>query len=873
MIYEIDAIDFKLKLNSNGYLLSFEDKRGVNMITPTFFSILVNNDRTVTLPQKLSIDGNFIFIKFSNGKEIVVSYAIYNSFITFTLEKVVGEEVFSVKFTNILSNIDYDSENNALCLMALTIATRMQEHPGQNQQLVAEAFSKTGFSGNKNSPYKPACAVILCDIKNLSNIQKEVLNLVPDGELIKSSLGGPNAKRAKESSKKTYTLHFTPITSDNYDETVAYFKEAGFEQINLHHIQQYSQGSFIVNGEYYSSFEEYKNIVNRLKADGFEVGLHCYSFFISPQDRLVTPIPHDDIDWLDEFTLLFDIDEKSDEILTVEKLIGVSPTVKYILNNSNTLRIDDELIKFKSVDESGRFFTLERGALGTKITSHKKGAKIRRYKLYFYHYLAKADSPLFFEIAKNTAKFYNEVGFDCVYFDALDGVSCLQGEDYAWYYAPLFIREFFKSIDHDPVFDCCHNLQYTGTWYARSRYGALDSPTRAYAEYLDAHLLYNKEVARRMQVNEELGWLDLYPQHGKEPFYYSILPLRKEDIAYIYLKCMITESSVAYMENLKQKRELPIVKEHFKTVLEYQSYIKNNTLSIKAVNYLSKNGARAVLDNGVLKRARYDLFRFESLDKICEIENPFEEQKPFIRIENLYSASGYESDGIVITDQTALKSGESKSVEFSSPINVTNNRALGVMIKGDGGGGILTIALRNLKDNNAKWQNYYVKNDFVGYKYFVKVENQTGEMKEIPLRKVSNKTYNDLQNFYGYYFGVLDYSSVEGVEVSYQGEGQVELKPIKLLPVKKPEVNGLTIIIGDKKVEINKSLKGGETLEIESDGKARIIDTEYNLKTLPFEVLDIPKIKGGKTKFQVIPSGGKSARLKVTVSLLGEELV
>ena len=872
MIYEISVKGFKLKFNSDGYLLSLEDCCGANKITPTPFSILVNSDKTTSLPKKLSVDNNLISIEFSNGKEVVVSFALYNSFIIFTLEKVVGNDIFSVKFTNILSSIDYDSENNALCLMALTLATRMQEHPGQNQELIAEAFYKTGFSGNENSPYKPACAVIYCDIKDLSNIQNEVLSLVPDGELIKSSKGGPNAKKAKESSKKTYTLHFTPITGDNYAETVAYFKEAGFEQINLHHIQQYSQGSFNVNGEYYNSFEEYKNIVNRLKADGFEVGLHSYSFFISPSDKIITPIPHDDIDCLDEFTLLFDMDEKSSEIFTVEKLIGVTPTIKYILNNSNTLRIDNELIKFKSVDESGRFFELERGALGTKIASHKKGAKIRRYKLYFYHYLAKADTPLFFEIAKNTAKFYNEVGFDCVYFDALDGVSCLEGEDYAWYYAHLFIREFFNHIDHDPTFDCCHNLQYTGTWYARSRYGALDRPTRAYAEYIDAHISYNKNVARRMQVNEELGWLDLYPQHGNEPFYNSILPLRKEDIAYIYLKCMVTDSSVAYMENLKQKRELPIVKEHFKTVLEYQNFINGNLLTKPSVDYIMGNGNRAILNNGELKKASFELFRFDGYDKVYEIENHCEEQKPFIRIENLYSGGSYDSDGIVITDDIVLKSGEQKSVKFTSPINANDNRAVGVMVKGDGSGGVITIALRNYKDNNPKWQNYYVKNDFVGERYFTLVENQTGEMKEIPMREVSNKTYNDLQNFYGYYFGILDYACVEGVELSYQGEGEVELKPIKLLPVLKPEVNGLTIILGDKKVEINKALKGGETLEIESDGKARIIDTEFNLIAAPFNV-DIPKIIKGKTKFQVIPKSDKEVRLKVTLSLLGEKLI
>jgi len=32
----------------------------------------------------------------------------------------------------------------------------------------------------------------------------------------------------------------------------------------------------------------------------------------------------------------------------------------------------------------------------------------------------------------------------------------------------------YKHLEREPVFDCCYNPQYTGSWYVRSRYGAVD---------------------------------------------------------------------------------------------------------------------------------------------------------------------------------------------------------------------------------------------------------------------------------------------------------------------------------------------------------------------------------------------------------------
>ncbi len=877
-MYSINTGNFTLNLSSDGYYTSLSNSNGVNYIEKTPAMVLVLNDKSERLPISASYINNLITLTFEGGITATVSVKGYGDFLTFTLESVSDTNFFLIRFVNIKSQIDYDLEEKngsaySLCLMSMTMATRMAEHSGKNEKLIAEAYTKIGISGNERSPYKPKCAVILASNDRLSKVQNEVLDLIPDGELMKSSLGGPNAKNAKKSCKKTYTLHWSPITEENYDETVAYFKEAGLEQINMHFMMQYSQGSFKVNPvNYKGGLEEYKQIAKRLHADGFELGLHFYVFFLSKTDEYVTPIPHDDIDVLRTFTLDCDLSKTDTELKTVERLDGVSEKTYYVVNNSNTIRIGNELILFNGVDENGRLLNLVRGAHGTNVEEHKKGEPIRQFKEYFYHFMARAGSPLFYEIARNAAKFYNEVGFDCIYFDALDGVACLEGEDYVWYHAIDFLREFWNNIDHDPVFNCCHNMQYTSTWFARSRYGALDRPKAAYVEYKDAHLLYNKKVARRMGVNEELGWIDLYPDPRNDPFYFQFIPIRKEDVAYVYGKAIATGASVTYLESLKKKREMPIIKELWKTVREYQNYRDTHELSESAKDYFETERSYCVIDNGQLKKASYDIFRFEHEDKVNVIKNAFSSQKPFIRLENLFVADDYDSEGVLVGEHAILSNGDEKRFTFDKPLDVNDKRGLGVWVKGDNGGGLLKVAPRTFAGNSPKTQNYYIKNDFIGWKYFREVEVQTGDLPEVPLKEMDNSTYSTLQDFYAYYFGILNYSEIEAIDYSYVGKGSVEVKPCKFVKALEVEIENPTFIINGEELTVNCAIKTGQTLEIEKDGSARIIDAQYNLISKPEITSKLPTVVAGDNEFKFKANSKMQSRVRVTVGLIGEEL-
>lgn len=868
---------FKLSFDNTGYVTDFSYDGGVNVAEKTPICILTKKDKTESYPTYASLDGDKISVKFDCGVEINVAVNKYDEFITFTLDSVSSEDFHSVKFFNAKVNIDYDNEEKnpdalSACLICLTLATHMQEHSGKNENLGATAYTHIGIAGNSRSPYKPACAVTLCKNKDLNRIEREILEIIPKGELPISKRGGPYAKNAAKSAGKTYTLHWTVINKENFKEHVEYFRSYGIEQINIHNSGIYSAGSCsIMESAYPGGLEEFKEVTKMLKAEGFELGFHPYVFFINPHDKYVAPIPNDDIDVMNEFTLARDIGCEDTEIFTVERLDGITPFLSYVLLNSQTLRIDDELVKFKAVDESGRFYEVERGVLGTKVAEHKKGAKISQYKEYFFHYLAKPGSKLFYEIARNMAKLYNEIGFDSIYFDALDGAAQLDGEDYAWYHAIDFVREFFAHIDHDPTFDACHNMQYTSTWFVRSRFGALDREFIGYNDYKEAQLHYNKKVARRMGVAEEYGWIELYPQASITDYYLQSIPQRKENFAFLYGKLMATGGCTTYLEVIPKKQQIPAVLEYRDIIKEYNDYKNSHELTEESKDYLQSDKAECLIDNGVLKKASFKVYRFEHPDKVNNITNDFDAQKPFIRIENLYSAKDYDSDGIVIHDGCSLSDGvELKSIFPGT--DLSKHLGVGVWVKGDNGGGLIEFTIGLIKGNSFPRGVMYIRNDFTGWRYFALVEHQQSDEREVPIVEIDNRTYHTLQNFYGYYISATDYTRIETFDIKYYGGGTVELKPIKAVGHEERDLVNPTLIINGKKIKFNATLKSTDTLECDYNGNVRVIDKKFNLISNPTFEGELPVINSGSNEATFESDSPKQTRVRITVGLLGDEL-
>ena len=552
-----------------------------------------------------------------------------------------------------------------------------------------------------------------------------------------------------------------------------------------------------------------------------------------------------------------------------ESTDGVVAEEGFIFVNSPYLWIDDEIVKF-TLAENGKFTICERGAYGTIPAPHKMGSDVKQLKQYFLLPIAKAGSKLFYEIAKNTAELINETGADYFYLDALDGAFVLDGEDYVWYHAMDFVKEMFAHLKRDIIFDCCYNPSYTGTWFVRSRYGAIDVSLNAHRACFDAHTEYNERTARRMGITSELGWIDLFPHLGIESHWLNE-PIFDEDLEYVCSKAFATQSSLAYLESFRKCISLPCAERTSKILKEYAKLRKSTAPNEKTADFLIRDGNGATLRDGNLYARRYFTVNFENEASSAKINNEYGKQIPKFRLEALCSADSYRHPNakelLWIDENKPIK--DELCVRFDTPVCADGKRGLGVFCKGDGSGATVTVSIRNFALNARKSSEHYIICDFIGWRYFAFYEAQNGTLDKKAAKKLEYKTYNHLQEFYGYYRTRLNYQTLDGVDITVKGSNAICLRDLRLVPHEKPNIVNPTLHFGDSSIQICATLAAGTNLYF--DGKTcTVTDTFGNVLDRPAFV-GMPTMENGRTRIS-LSSDSKEDRARLTVITEGEPL-
>ncbi len=837
--------------------------------TPT--AVILNADRTEVSSVGARFADGILFITFSDGTEMSLLTEQKERYITFTLRNITREDFISVSFLN-LQLADGSGDFEAV-MLGMTLSTHMKEHPGDNRALVAAAYPHIGLFSTARSPYPAKVAFFAAPKEEVREIEREILIEIPDGELPKSSLGGPYADRAaKEARGDYFILMQETATLENVDSIIAEMRRFGLSQITLHHYAHYLQGDFACRKELKGGIEEFKAVVNRFHEAGILVGLQTYSFFVVPDSSYVTPVPHKDLDILRTLTLAEDLSVEATALSVLESTEGITAEEGFVFVNSPYLWIDDELIKFKKA-ENGRFEIAQRGAYGTRPAYHGKGSEVRHLKQYFMIPLARVGSELFYEIARNTAKFYNESGADYFYLDALDGAFVLDGEDYVWYHAMDFVREMFRYIERDVVFDCCYNPQYTGTWFVRSRYGAIDVSLNAHRVCVDAHLEYNKTTADRMGITPELGWFDLFPREG-DTFWINedVYP---EDMEYLLSKTFATRASVALLESFRKYGRLPCAEPLAEVLRKYAAFRAKYLPTKETERYLRTPGYGAVLKEDVLYRSAAKVATFEQGSEEAIIENPFDAQAPAFRLEAMPCADVYEHPSAVtlceFDENTPLK--KETSLRFDAVENPDMNRGLGVWCKGDGSGALIVISLRNLSLNQRRTAEHYIKADFVGWRYFAFYETQNGTLEPSawPRKELGYNNYNHLQEFYGYYRTRLNYGAIDGVDVTVLGSENICLRGLRLVPHINPDIVNPTLHFGETSMRIEGVIPAGANLYF--DGMSCVIKDNFGAVLSNPAFVGTPKIGKGATAVRLARAAlSPLSRARLTVLVEGAAL-
>lgn len=515
---------FSYKIAPDGRNLAFVDrsaKRDYLAAETSYCASAKKGDETLRPVAVTQRGDGTLVINFSGGEVVAeIQTTPQEGRVIFEVKSVTGTPD-EVTFLNIpLRLAGRETEAFAACALKLNLFTHVHQLPALHTELRAVCYQRFGLEGATAAVVGVPRAHIL---STLRDVLTKAAPEIPFGDQ-----GGAWALSSKEG-YGSYLMNFGNLTEDTVDGWITNCQRSGFNQIDNHGGSPafFLFGSFEMDKKKFpEGWASFKKIVDKLHAAGISSILHTGACYIAPASRYVTPVPHPGLDTLQDFTLAAPLSEDAAEITVRESTANVSMDVGYTTTHNRTLRIGDEIIQFNGVTREAPFkFTgCKRGFHGTCVAAHTAGAAAGILKTFWSGlYVPSPQTPLFDEIAKNTADVINECGFDGLYLDAIEGIRHMWGEENYWYYGERFVFEIVKHLKK-PI-----GMEYAGMthgwWLYRSRYQAWDSATRGYKRFTDIHLA-------AMKANTEYqhgcwrGHLPLIEHYAPLENYPLFLPLQ-----------------------------------------------------------------------------------------------------------------------------------------------------------------------------------------------------------------------------------------------------------------------------------------------------------------------------------------------------------
>ena len=756
----------RILLKPDGKVGSFFDKsndREANdAAASSGFCTLVDRSRKEIAPTALKLEGEDVLLVSFGDYAVRIRAEVFDRFFTFELLEAIDEAYYAFRFAEFALDYDYEAGTFVAAGYAMTVQTHHVFFPsGEDKAVRAECFTALQTAGAK-------LAVIAAPKSEQRAILKEVNTHVKPGELPLTQAGGANALDWEENFGDYVIVYDSdPAKVPGW---IDFYTAYSVDQLDFHKGgTTFIQGSFEfpVTGSA-ANFKE--KVADPLYRAGILCSLHTYSFYI---DYAAKPILSDpkwqqQLEVLERFTLKEAVSANDTTLLTVEDTSGVSEYFGFMAHNSPYLLIDREIVRY-TVGKGG-FVSCVRGECGTKPEAHAAGAEIRHIGGYYSGIAPVIGSELFYEIARMTARAYNEGGFRMFYLDAFDAIQLhcryLGMEDYIWYYAATFVNEIIRHCDISPMFE--YSTIIPSIWTARGRGGAWDTPSRSYKVWNRLHLESNRKLLDRYYTTT-MGWYNFYPTAPGYPGNFSVKYKYSDDVDYLGALSIAYDQSIVY-NGLTQKglESLPALNRNMNRYLEYSRLRKSHYFSdaVKEVlragkheyTLTERNGAYGFTEVEYPRRKLLDLAdaAYNSLDG----ENPFAAQAPFIRIENLLSSKGEDPIPVMTFDEAKPLTEQALSANFA-PLNIKDRLALTVRVLGNDSDDALCIRLKGLTMGESGVSDYLIRLNFKGWRDFVLAEVDNGEFTSISFDKPDNN--------YAVYRATVNYDQITNASVYLHG--------------------------------------------------------------------------------------------------------
>lgn len=846
-------------------VLSVIDKktgRDIRGEQTAFFSL---HTRECEIPVTgLSLLDDLITVNTEKGSFSVKACA-YTRYFTFEILTDLPEGAFRAYVAHVKYAYDAsDKSNTGAVGVAMSIYMNPTYYPdAKSLETRGEALAHTGSRLAK-------LGLIVAPICEQCEIIKEVCLTIDKRIGICSQTGGAWGRDSRENFSN-YTIQYES-SREFIAGNIEHFKALGVEQIDLHQgAATFRQGDFkFMRYENGAEFKKYVSDV--LALHGMSVGLHTYSFYISYHCDTILSVPEyqAQLKVMAAFTLAEDITAEAGFLPTEESTDEISMNRGFCVTNSPYILIDNELIEFAK--EKGGMRLVRRGCAGTIPASHSKGSVIKHIEGHYHGLVPVFGSDLFYEIARRTARAFNEGGFRMIYLDALDGIHyhCERGvED--WFYMAAFVCEVLKYCHIDPVLEAA--TFGPAMYAARGRIGAWDTPYRGYKRWNERHARENLAYIDRYSA-PTLGWYHYYPttdnypgnEHTKYHHTDAIEHLGALAIKYDFSNVFNGISRPLLERHAGLRRNIALYKKYDelrRAQVFSEEYRARLIASPYETQLIEKRGGKYTFAEKKYEVAKlYDLC--DEARNSGDFHNPFGAQVPFIRIEAMLSTAKQNPIVLLPLDETKALTAQSLSVRFGGELNLSNHLAKTVRVLGNQRAGKIAIKTRCGSNSEHGYGEYIIDTNFEGWREFVLIESDNGER--------ADHTFEKKEGLYAIHRSSLNHDRTTSLSVETEGDASdVKMSSILAYEHTYEILKNPTVTIGKTSVMFECELMSSDFIEF--DGKtAKVIDRYGNEKSIWF-TSDLKAPRGKcKATLTARPLNRGVARAQLTLGFTGKEI-
>ncbi|RIH62997.1 hypothetical protein D1164_21840 [Mariniphaga sediminis] len=914
----IENRDFKYEVTPQGRNLHFIDKAtGKDYLDSSAesYAATVTVAGTDYLVNSVVLKGSRLKFFFeSSGVSAEINVEGNQEGVIFEIIKVVGD-VEAFNFLNIPLTLEgVPNEPFATCALSMNLETHVRQLPALQTHLWATCYNRFGMEGAKitliGTPMEDILPRIRAVMQNAEDIPY-------------STAGGAWAKMSEEG-RGSYHFNYGSLTEETVDEWIEMCSSVGFNQIDNHGGGKdfFKFGSLELNPEKWpDGWEHFKRINKRLHDAGISSIFHTYAFFIDKNSKYVTPVPSEDLAYFRTFTLAESMSDTDTVIVVNESTENISTLTGFLVQNSRTLKIGNELIEFDAVTKTPpyKFTGCKRGLNGTRVASHRVNEKAHHLKEMFGLFVADPESDLFVEIAHNHARIVNENNFDGIYLDAIDGSRILADKEYYWYYSTKFVIEIMKALDRPVGMEM--SMMEHHWWHYRSRWQAWDTPRRGFKNFIDFH---SDNINGGLLLPMHLGWWLNFtwgPPQAERTF--------PDDIEYLCCKMIGHDAGLSLLGGVSEKEvtKYPSFRRLNAIIKQYEGLRHEKYFGEDIKKLLRQPGKEFTLfqENDASWNFKPVVYHKQKVLGINQpssswiVDNGFDSQPVKFRIESLMSVKSYDDpDNIVLADFSASDEfsntgaaegvsgeiihsnektldGESGGIfkannsgvsprngswicmkkEFEPWLDLSQHKALGVWIKGDGNGEILDFRHGGpFHLSHGAIAGHYVKIDFIGWRYFELVELESSEF--------TNYIWDNssvMGNLYQSHHTWMDFKSINEFQLWYNNlpegkESNCIIGPVKAIPMISGIIENPSIKIGEEIITLQVTLESGMYIEFKSveDCKLYGANGEF-IENVPVQG-KIPVLKNGRNHVSFTGNSptGINPRIQVTVMSEGKPL-